>query len=115
MREPEKVEISFWVSAQSNEPVRDFLRDQPKEDRHKLGGDIRKLQYGWPIGMPLVRHLGSGLWEMRSSLASKREVRILFATQNDKLVFLHGFVKKSRKPPEADLSLARRRLKEMKS
>ena len=93
----------------------EFLQEQPKEDRYKLGADIRKLQYGWPIGMPLVKHLGLSLWELRSSLASKREARIIFATHNDSLIFLQGFIKKTQKTSVTDLNLAKQRLKDLKS
>ena len=114
MREPDKIAISFWANAQGREPVREFLQEQPKEDRYKLGTDIRKLQFGWPTGMPLVKHLGSSLWELRSSLASKREARIIFVAQNDSLIFLHGFIKKTQKTSAKDLNLARQRLKDLK-
>lgn len=76
-----------------------------------MGDDIRRLQFGWPVGMPLVRKLDDRLWELRSSLSSKREVRIIFTSSSDTLVLLHGFIKKSQKTPLNALTLARQRLK----
>jgi phage-related protein len=107
--------VVFWKSANGNEPVREFLKQQPRPDRMRLGEDLRKLQFGWPIGMPLVRSMGGGIWELRSSLPSKREVRVLFVAVEDVLVLLHAFVKKSQKTPAPDLNAARQRLKELQS
>lgn len=107
--------VTFWMSANGNEPVRDFLKQQPKPDRIRLGEDLRKLQFGWPIGMPLVRSMGGGIWELRSSLPSKREVRVLFVAVEDMLVLLHAFVKKSQKTHAPELNTARQRLKELQS
>jgi phage-related protein len=80
-----------------------------------VGEDLRKLQFGWPVGMPLVRKLEGHLWELRSSLASKRKIRLIFATDESQLVLLHSFVKKTQKTPIKELDLARHRRKEMTS
>jgi len=48
-------------SATGVEPVREWLRALPAEDRRAIGGDLATLQVGWPIGMPLCRALGGGL------------------------------------------------------
>ncbi len=85
------------------------------EDRKVLGAALRKLQFGWPIGMPLVKSLGRGIWELRVSLPSRREARVLFAVSGDRIAVLNGFIKKSRKTPGAELDLAVKRLKDMTS
>jgi phage-related protein len=84
----------------------------PKIER-VIGGDLATLQVGWPIGMPLCRSLGGGLWELRSNLPSRRIARLLFFAAEGKLGVVHGFVKKTRKTPAEDIVLARRRMKEM--
>lgn len=72
-----------------------------------------RLQFGWPIGMPLVRNLRDGLWELRLALPTRRIARLLLCFHENTLVVLHGFIKKSRKAPVEDLALARRRMKEV--
>jgi phage-related protein len=111
--QPESIPIKFWTAWNGREPVREFLKELPKVDRLRIGENIRQLQFGWPIGMPLVRKLPGDIWELRSSLPSKREVRILFATDGRLLVLLHAFVKKSQKTPRAELAVAGQRLKEL--
>ncbi len=86
--------------------MRDWLKGLDKQDRRTLGGDIRTVQFGWPLGMPVVRKLDHGLWEIRSRL-DKRIARVIFAVQDGRLVLLHGFIKKSQKTPREDLDLAR--------
>jgi phage-related protein len=89
-----------------------MLNELPREDQRKIGRDIGKVQFGWPVGLPLCRPLSRGLWEVRSSLPSKREARVLFGFYDGMLIALHGFIKKT--APE-DLELARQRLKELLS
>lgn len=59
--------------------------------------------------------MGGGLWEVRSSLASRREARVFFGFHDEMLVAVHAVIKKSRKAPAEDLALARQRLKELQS
>lgn len=81
-------------------------------DRREVGADLFTLQTDWPIGMPLVRPLGQGLWELRSELENTI-ARVLFCFHEQRIVVLHGFIKKSQKTPQADLDLARKRMKEV--
>ena len=92
------------------EPVRDWLKNLPTQSRKLIGQDIQTVQRGWPMGMPLVKSLGDGLWEIRSYLP-EGTARVIFFVQNEKLVVLHGFIKKSQKLPISDLELAKKRKK----
>jgi phage-related protein len=82
-----------------------------------LGADIKTLEYGWPIGMPLCRPISSrkGLWEIRSSLPDRRIARILFCMHEGSLLLLHGLIKKTQKTPDSDLHLATIRMKQLKA
>jgi phage-related protein len=87
----------------------------PDEDRKIIGDDLRTLEFGWPLGMPLCRSISSrrGLCELRSNLTSQRIARMLFCISEGRLLVLHGFIKKSRKAPAPDLDLALSRMKEV--
>ncbi|WP_231714995.1 type II toxin-antitoxin system RelE/ParE family toxin [Enhydrobacter aerosaccus] len=102
----------FYSTRAGTEVVRDWLRGLNEEDRNAIGQDLMRVQYRWPVGMPLCRALGEGLWEVRSDLASNRIARVLFSIAGGRIVALHGFIKKTQKTPDADLALARRRKKE---
>lgn len=109
----EPIPLRFWTSASGREPVREWLSALPREDKRTIGRDMTKVQFGWPVGLPLCRSLGGGLWEVRSSLPSRREARVLFGFYDGMLVALHAFIKKTQKTPPEDLALAQNRMKEV--
>jgi len=102
------LDVVFYQTGSGNEPVREWLRGLSKADKRAIGSDIKTVQYGWPIGMPVVRKLDAGLWEVRSRL-DQRISRVLFTVDDDTMVLLHGFIKKSQKTPKEDLQLAKDR------
>ena len=83
------------------------------EDRKLVGRDIQNVEFGWPLGMPYCRSLGDGLWEVRSDLTDGKIGRVIFCLARDRMVLLHGFVKKTPKTPARDLRLARKRMQEV--
>jgi len=88
--------------------VREWLRGLSPGDRKRVGEDIKTVEFGWPIGMPVCRPLGEGVYEVRSSLAQNRIARVLFyIDKKGRMVLLHGFIKKTQKTPDEDLELAR--------
>ena len=100
--------VKFFHTEVGNEPVRDFLRDLPLEDRKIIGTDIKEVQFGWPLGMPLIRKMEKDLWEVRSHL-ERRIFRVLFTVVGGQMVLLHAFIKKSQSTPQPDLEIARAR------
>lgn len=106
------LDVRFYQTGQGREPVREWLRSLPKEERRTIGEDPKTVQFGWPLGMPLVRKMQPGLWEVRVTIAPGI-ARVLFTTKGALMVLLHGFLKKSRKTPMDDLELAVRRMKEV--
>ena len=93
--------------------MRNWLKDLPVVERKAIGEDIKTVQFGWPLGMPLVDHLESGIWEVRTRL-STRIARVLFVLDGATMVLLHGFIKKEQKTPKPELDLAKDRLKLLK-
>jgi phage-related protein len=110
---PSKIPLVFYAAASGKEPVRDWLKSLDGQDRRIIGLDLMKVQYAWPVGMPLCRNLGNGLWEMRSDLSGGKIARVLFCFHGQQLYALHGFVKKTQKTPKNELDLALRRKKEV--
>lgn len=88
--------------------MRDWLKSLPAEERKAIGDEIRTVQFGWPVGMPLVRKLETGLWEVRVNL-SNRIGRVLFTVVGQQAVLLHGFIKKRQRTPARELAVARQR------
>ena len=112
---PNKTPLVFYRRAGGRGPGRDWLKGLDPAGRLAVGQDLMRAQWRWPVGMPLCRPMGRGLWEVRTELPSSRIARVLICPDDGVLVALHGFIKKTQKTPESELALARRRMKELKS
>ena len=108
---PKKVPAYFYRTDMGAEPVREWLKSLSAEDRRIIGEDIATVEYGWPVGMPLCKSLGGGLWEIRSNIRDGI-ARVIFFMHDERLVLLNGFVKKTQKTPDAEIESARRRKRE---
>src|SRR3970040_1995693 len=104
------LEVRFFKTDGGAEPVRDWLRELSATDRKTIGEDIKTVQFGWPLGMPLVRKLDQDLWEVRIRLPDGI-ARVLFTTGARQSILLHGLIKKSQKTPREELALAKTRLR----
>lgn len=109
---PRKIPVVFYRTAAGAEVVRDWLRGLDDEDRNAIGMDLMRVQFRWPVGMPLCRPMGDGLSEVRTSLSGNRIARVLFCVHEGRILALSGFIKKTQKTPPAELALARKRMKE---
>ncbi len=105
--------VAFYRMVGGREPVREWLKELSPVDKRVIGEDVKTVEYGWPIGMPLCRTMGEGLWEVRSNLPNGRTARLLFCIADGYIVLLHGFIKKTQKTPDSDLDLARQRMKDL--
>jgi phage-related protein len=92
--------------------VREWLKELPEFERKQVGSDIKAVQFGWPLGLPLVDSLGDGLWEVRSRLPT-RIARTIFMVRSGTIILLNGFIKKTRTTPKTELDIARRRKHEI--
>ena len=111
--QPKKIPLIFYRTEAGSEPVREWLKELPEAERQAIGKDLLRAQWRWPVGMPLSRPLGKGLWEVRTDLPTKCTARVLLCLYRGHLVALHGFIKKTRTTPHEDLALARKRQKEL--
>lgn len=106
------IKVRFYRLPSGREPVRDWLKSLTSEEKLIIGTDIKTVEFGWPVGLPVCRSLGDGLWEVRSTLKN-RIARVIFYISGESMWLLHGFVKKQQKTPVADLETARKRKKEI--
>jgi phage-related protein len=107
-----RIPAIFYRTEAGSEPVRSWLRAMEPQDRRLVGEDIKTVEFGWPVGMPTCRPMGDGLYEVRTRLPGNRMVRVLFyIDRRQRMVLLHGIVKKTRAAPDADLDLARQNMR----
>lgn len=106
------LDVVFFRSEAGAEPVREWLKAESVDTRKRIGEDIKTVQFGWPLGMPLVRKLAPELWEVRSKIKDGI-ARVLFTVLGETMVLLHGFVKKAQKTPARELDTATKRLRKL--
>jgi phage-related protein len=107
-RQGKRVPAIFYRTEAGGELVREWLKGLPQADRKRIGEDIKTVEFGWPVGMPVCRPLGDGIYEVRTSLGQNRIARVLFyIDKKGRMVLLHGFIKKTQKTPREDLDLAK--------
>lgn len=104
--------VSFFRTLGGNEPVLDWLKGLEPSDRKIIGEDLRTVQIGWPIGMPVCRPLRDGLYEVRSAISDGRIARLLFFQVGQSLIIVEGFIKKTRATPKEILNNALKRKSE---
>jgi len=107
-----RIQVRFYRAASGKEPVRDWIMKLSREDRLAIGTDIKTVEFGWPVGLPVCRSLGDGLWEVRSALRN-RIARVLFCIEGGTMWLLHGFIKKQQKTPAGEINIARKRMREI--
>ena len=106
-QQEKRVPAIFYRTEAGGEPVRVWLKGLAREDRKRIGEDIKTVEFGWPIGMPVCRFVGDGVYEVRTNLSQNRIARVLFyIDRKSRMVLLHGFVKKTQRTPLQDLDLA---------
>jgi phage-related protein len=109
-RRQKRISALFFRTEQGNEPVREWLKgDLTPTERQLVGQDVRTAEYGWPIGMPACRPLGDGLHEVRTNLPNGIARVMFYVDAQQRMVLLHGFVKKTQATPNAEMKIARRR------
>ena len=102
----------FRASASKAEPVRDWLLALADTERRQIGYDIHLVELGWPVGMPVCRALGDGLFEVRSRLEN-RIARVIFCVADGNMWLLHAFFKTTQKTALQDMRIARQRKNEL--
>lgn len=110
-----KLGAIFYRTETGVEPVRVWLKNLEKEDKKTIGEDIQTVQFGWPLGMPLVSSLGHGLWEVRTKLTRGRIARVIFFMDDKTMILVNGFIKKTKKTPKLELEISRKRKKQYES
>jgi phage-related protein len=113
--ERKRVPARFYRADSGTEPVRDWLKSLDKQDRLLIGTDIKTVEYGWPVGMPVCRPMGKGLYEVRTNLPGNRIARVLFCIDASEMILLHGFLKRTRRTAKSDLDLALERKRRLET
>ena len=103
--------IVFYVEVSGNEPVRDFLHSLDLRTQARFDWSIEQLRIrNVQAREPLVRHVEGKIWELRRE-SDANIYRLLYCfLPGRRILFLHGFTKKSQKTPRREIEIALKRL-----
>lgn len=114
MRVAEAWSVEFYVAADGHSPVRDFLTGLDAKTQARFVWSIEQLRLqNVRARPPLVKHLEGKLWELREE-SNTNIYRVLYVfLTGRRVVFLHGFQKKTQKTPRREIDTALARLDHM--
>ena len=89
-----RVPAIFFRTESGGEPLREWLKSLQPEDRKLIGEDIKTVEFGWPVGMPVCRSLGDAICEIRTHLTQGRIARFVYVSlYRMHLIAIHGWLK----------------------
>lgn len=106
-----KIQVIFFRTRSGREPVREFLQGLSREEKKKVGEDIKACETGWPLGEPICRNVRDGIREVRTSV-QRGAIRVFFSIEECFMLLLHALWKKRQKADEDDIRLAIKRRNE---
>jgi len=110
MQEQDEWTVVFYRDEHGGSPVREFLQSLDDEARASIGWAIEQLRVrNVRAGMPLVRHLEGDLWELRRESRTNIYRLLYFFFRGRRIVFVHGFQKKTQQTPRREIAVARAR------
>lgn len=102
--------IVFYIEEDGESPVRDFLESLEAKTQARFLWSIEQLRVrNVQAREPLVRHLEGKLWELREESRTNIFRLLYFFFSGRRIVFLHGFQKKTQKTPRRELETAQKR------
>lgn len=103
--------IVYYTTEAGNCPVKKFLKALDKSTSKEVSIKLKELQISWGIGSARSEPIdNSGIQELKIDV-DKKWIRILFAYQDNCLILLHAFFKKSNKVQKREITTAKKRLK----
>lgn len=110
MQMPTEWRTEFYLAEDGSSPVEEFLYSLDEKTRARFRWSMEQLRVrNVHAREPLVRHLEADLWELREESRTNIYRIIYFFFTGRRIVFLHGFQKKSQKTPRRELETAKLR------
>ncbi|MGI0014030.1 MAG: type II toxin-antitoxin system RelE/ParE family toxin [Nitrososphaera sp.] len=102
--------LEFYVDEGGDSPVADFLDSLDLKTRARFRWSMEQLQLrNVQAREPLVRHLEGNLWELREESRTNIYRIVYFFFTGRRIIFLHGFQKKTQRTPRQELEIAKQR------
>jgi len=105
--------VVYYTTSKHENPVKCFIDSLTEKQKVKIFRIFMLLEkYGFPSIIPHTKKLtDTSLWEIR--ILGHDNIRIIYITvKNDKILVLHGFVKKKQKTPTKEIATALKRYRD---
>jgi len=103
--------VVFFVDGKGSSPIREFLQSLDLKTQARFMWSIEQLRVrNVRAQEPLVRHLEGKLWELREESSTNIYRLLYFFFSGRRIVFVHGFQKKTQKTPRHEIEIALQRL-----
>jgi phage-related protein len=113
MQQPMDWTLEFYADARGYSPVEAFLDSLDEKTRARFRWSMEQLRLrNVQARAPLVRQLEGELWELREESRTNIYRVIYFFYTGRRIIFLHGFQKKTQRTPRGELATAQRRYQE---
>src|SRR3712207_844238 len=110
MRTPPEWMLEFYLEVNGFNPVAEFLDSLDEKTRARFRWSMEQLRLrNVQARYPLVRHLEGDLWELREESQTNIYRIVYFFFTGRRIVFVHGFQKKTQRMPRRELEIARER------
>ena len=111
--------VDYYRTERGEQPVKMFIDSLPVKLRAKNMREISMLEeFGTDMPAPYVKQIhgkdSAGLWELRVKLSSDITRIFYFYPEGNRILLLHGFLKKTENTPPAELKVALSRMKDAK-
>jgi phage-related protein len=111
MAEEQEWSIEFYLDEEGKNPVSEFVGRLDKKTKARFDWSIQQLRIlNVRAREPLVKHLEGKIWELRRASNGQIYRLLYFFFTGRKIVFVHGFQKKSQKTPRREIELAQTRM-----
>ena len=101
--------VDFYQTAAGREVIKEFLNDLPDKELAKVLHEIELLElYGTELQGPHTKHIDGPIWELRTKFSSNVHRIFYFVWNNNKIILLHAFTKKTQKTPASEIRAAKR-------
>ena len=108
--------VVFFVDEKGSSPIREFLQSLDLKTQARFAWSIEQLRIrNVRAQEPLVRHLDGKLWELREESSTNIYRLLYFFFSGRRIVFVHGFQKKTQKTPPREVKVARNRMREVRN
>ncbi|MCI8442521.1 MAG: type II toxin-antitoxin system RelE/ParE family toxin [Provencibacterium sp.] len=102
-------EVNFFRKEDGSCPVAEFLSSLDKKMRAKLLMGVALLEEEGPhLREPYSKSLGDGIFELRAQQGGNITRVLYFFVIGRQIILTNGFIKKTQKTPEAEITIAKR-------